>query len=60
MFIGGDYVGHPSHIGRKCVFNRIVKFYSSHNVHNLVDILSLVMSLMVSFCAVPFPTRCLG
>ena len=20
MFIGGDYVGHPSHIGRKCVF----------------------------------------
>ena len=23
MFIGGDYVGHPSHIGRKCVFNNI-------------------------------------
>ena len=22
--------------------------------------LSLVLSLMVSFCAVPFPTRCLG
>ena len=22
--------------------------------------LSLVMSLMVSLCAVPFPTRCLG
>ena len=21
MFIGGDYEGHPSHIGRKCVFN---------------------------------------
>ena len=23
MFIGGDYVGHPSHIGRKCVFKWI-------------------------------------
>ena len=21
MFIGDDYEGHPSHIGRKCVFN---------------------------------------
>ena len=23
MFIGGDYEGHSSHIGRKCVFKRM-------------------------------------
>ena len=39
----------------------IVRLANDHFYENLLfDWLSQVMSLMVSFCAVPFPTGCLG
>ena len=34
------------------------QFFS--HIRTMIDWLSLVVSVMVSFCAVLFPTRCLG
>ena len=48
-------------IGKNRCFRLIVRLAGDHLYGKLLFTwLSLVISLMVSFCALPFPTRCLG